>query len=222
MTAVAPTPLLLRWQGVLAHQRNGWLGEHLELVAGLVLCGLMAWLPQITRAGLSLLIFACGLLWLIWATLVFAFGLIGLLMGAFAGDAPQNNRRAGRLLSVTLGVFAVTTLLGFVLISRRDSWLDVLGALALTPVHLGDWSDGEIIRAIREGVGRDGRALIRCRILFGPRSVHEGNGRWMFGCCGGRQWPFLRWHNSGRCGGHRLRQHRSGGAKQDARELRRI
>jgi putative inorganic carbon (HCO3(-)) transporter len=58
---------LLRWQGVLAHQRNGWLGQHLELIAGLVLCGLMAWLPQITRAGLSLLIFACGLLWLIWA-----------------------------------------------------------------------------------------------------------------------------------------------------------
>ncbi|MFM9086759.1 MAG: IctB family putative bicarbonate transporter [Cyanobium sp.] len=67
MTAVAPTPLLLRWQGVLAHQRSGWLGQHLEHVAGLVLCGLMAWLPQITRAGLSLLIFACGLLWVIWA-----------------------------------------------------------------------------------------------------------------------------------------------------------
>ena len=30
----------------------------------------------------------------------------------------------------------------------------------LTPAHLSDWSDGEIIRAIREGVGRDGRALL--------------------------------------------------------------
>jgi mono/diheme cytochrome c family protein len=30
----------------------------------------------------------------------------------------------------------------------------------LTPVHLGDWSDGEIIRAIREGVHRDGRSLL--------------------------------------------------------------
>ncbi len=67
MTAVAPTPLLLRWQGLLAHQRSGWLGEHLELIAGLVLCGLMAWLPQLTRGGLSLLIFASGLLWLLWA-----------------------------------------------------------------------------------------------------------------------------------------------------------
>lgn len=30
----------------------------------------------------------------------------------------------------------------------------------LTPAHLKDWSDGEILRAIREGVGRTGRALI--------------------------------------------------------------
>lgn len=30
----------------------------------------------------------------------------------------------------------------------------------LTPAHLSDWSDGEIIRAIREGVGRDGRSLL--------------------------------------------------------------
>ncbi len=30
----------------------------------------------------------------------------------------------------------------------------------LTPVHLADWSDGEIIRAIREGVHRSGRSLL--------------------------------------------------------------
>lgn len=30
----------------------------------------------------------------------------------------------------------------------------------LTPAHLNRWSDGEIVRAIREGVGQDGRALI--------------------------------------------------------------
>jgi mono/diheme cytochrome c family protein len=30
----------------------------------------------------------------------------------------------------------------------------------LTPTHLADWSDGEIVRAIREGVGREGRSLI--------------------------------------------------------------
>ena len=80
MTAVAPTPLLLRWQGVLAHQRVGWLGEHLELVSGLVLCALMAWLPQISRGGLSLLIFACGLLWVLWALRTRPRGL-GLING---------------------------------------------------------------------------------------------------------------------------------------------
>lgn len=30
----------------------------------------------------------------------------------------------------------------------------------LTPTHLGDWTDGEIIRAIREGVHKDGRSLL--------------------------------------------------------------
>ncbi len=67
MTAVAPSPLLLRWQGVLAQQRVGWLGRNLELIAGLMLCALMAWLPQISRGGLTLLITASGLLWLVWA-----------------------------------------------------------------------------------------------------------------------------------------------------------
>ncbi|MFN9622001.1 MAG: IctB family putative bicarbonate transporter [Cyanobacteriota bacterium] len=67
MTAVAPPPLVLRWQGLLAQQRVGWLAQHLELIAGLMLCALMAWLPQITRGGLTLLITASGLLWVVWS-----------------------------------------------------------------------------------------------------------------------------------------------------------
>jgi mono/diheme cytochrome c family protein len=38
--------------------------------------------------------------------------------------------------------------------------IGTLWAPNLTPAHLGEWSDGEIIRAIREGVGRDGRSLL--------------------------------------------------------------
>jgi cytochrome c553 len=38
--------------------------------------------------------------------------------------------------------------------------IGTLYAPNLTPAHLNGWSDGEIIRAIREGVGRDGRSLI--------------------------------------------------------------
>jgi cytochrome c553 len=41
-----------------------------------------------------------------------------------------------------------------------DSPLGTIYAANLTPVHLQDWSDGEIIRAIREGVSKSGRALL--------------------------------------------------------------
>lgn len=38
--------------------------------------------------------------------------------------------------------------------------IGVFHAPNLTPVHLHDWSDGEVIRAIREGVHRSGRSLL--------------------------------------------------------------
>lgn len=38
--------------------------------------------------------------------------------------------------------------------------IGTLYAPSLTPAHFKDWSDGEIIRAIREGVSKDGRSLI--------------------------------------------------------------
>jgi putative inorganic carbon (HCO3(-)) transporter len=59
------TPFLLRWQGVLQHAPSGPLGRQLTSVAGLVLCALMAGLPLVTRIGLSLLVLASGLLWLL-------------------------------------------------------------------------------------------------------------------------------------------------------------
>ncbi len=62
-----PTPWLLRWQGLLAGRSAGPLARHLPVVAGLVLCALMAGLPLVTRGGLSLLIAACGLLWILWS-----------------------------------------------------------------------------------------------------------------------------------------------------------
>ena len=69
MQSSLPTspPLLLRWQGLLAGWSGGWLARHLPLLAGWVLVCLMAFLPVVTRAGLSLLIAACGLLWLLMA-----------------------------------------------------------------------------------------------------------------------------------------------------------
>jgi putative inorganic carbon (HCO3(-)) transporter len=70
-----PTPWLLRWQGVLAAQPSGPLTDRLPTLAGIVLCALMAGLPLVTRGGLSLLILAAGLLWLIWALHTPAGGL---------------------------------------------------------------------------------------------------------------------------------------------------
>ena len=62
-----PSPWLLRWQGVLASLPAGPLTNQLPLLSGVVLCALMAGLPLVTRSGLSLLILAAGLLWLLWA-----------------------------------------------------------------------------------------------------------------------------------------------------------
>jgi len=70
-----PTPWLLRWQGVLAGEPSGPLTGRLPALAGIVLCALMAGLPLVTRGGLSLLILAAGLLWLIWALRTPAGGL---------------------------------------------------------------------------------------------------------------------------------------------------
>jgi putative inorganic carbon (HCO3(-)) transporter len=75
LPTTAPTPLLLRWQGLLAATAPGRLESRLPLLAGLVLCALMAGLPLVTRGGLSLLIAACGLLWLLWALRTKAEGL---------------------------------------------------------------------------------------------------------------------------------------------------
>ncbi len=65
--APAPTPWLLRWQGLLAGGSGGPLAQRLPLISGVVLCALMAGLPLVTRDGLSLLITASGLLWVLWA-----------------------------------------------------------------------------------------------------------------------------------------------------------
>ena len=74
------TPWLLRWQGILGDASEGPLGSRLSLIAGSVLCVLLAAMPFVTRAGLSLLILASGLLWLIWS-LCLPAGRIGRISG---------------------------------------------------------------------------------------------------------------------------------------------
>ncbi|MGA0997150.1 MAG: IctB family putative bicarbonate transporter [Vulcanococcus sp.] len=74
------TPWLLRWQGILGDASEGPLGSRLSLIAGSVLCVLLAAMPFVTRAGLSLLILASGLLWLMWS-LCLPAGRIGRISG---------------------------------------------------------------------------------------------------------------------------------------------
>ena len=74
------TPWLLRWQGILGDASDGPLGSRLSLIAGSVLCVLLAAMPFVTRAGLSLLILASGLLWLVWS-LCLPAGRIGRISG---------------------------------------------------------------------------------------------------------------------------------------------
>jgi putative inorganic carbon (HCO3(-)) transporter len=77
---VPSTPWLLRWQGLLAGSASGPISSRFSLLAGLVLCALMAGLPLVTRGGLSLLILSAGLLWLLWALCTPA-GRIGGISG---------------------------------------------------------------------------------------------------------------------------------------------
>jgi putative inorganic carbon (HCO3(-)) transporter len=63
----SPQPLLLRWQGLLAETPDGPISARLVPISGVVLCILMGGLALVTRSGLSLLILACGLLWLLLA-----------------------------------------------------------------------------------------------------------------------------------------------------------
>ena len=80
LAPVPSTPWLLRWQGLLAGSASGPISSRFSLLAGLVLCALMAGLPLVTRGGLSLLILSAGLLWLLWVLCTPA-GRIGGISG---------------------------------------------------------------------------------------------------------------------------------------------
>jgi len=133
-----PPPLLLRWQGLLASWSGGWLAQHLPLLAGWVLAALLAFLPLVTRSGLSLLIAACGLLWLLWA-LVTPAGRLGainlwllLVLGlalVATGFSPVPLAACKGLLKLLsyLGVYALMRQL----LAHQPRWWDRLTAALL-------------------------------------------------------------------------------------------
>ena len=136
--SLSSPPLLLRWQGMLAEAPAGWLTHHLPLLSGWVLCALMAGLPFVTRSGLSLLVFASGLLWLLWAlrTPPGAIGPInGWLMVVLAvavmatGCSPVPMAAVKGLLKlvVYLGVYALAAQL----LRQAPPWWDRIVAALL-------------------------------------------------------------------------------------------
>jgi mono/diheme cytochrome c family protein len=115
----------------------------------------------VTLGGLLTLAFA-------FVTVVSGIGLYRLQarhpnpVPALQVSASPDLARGERLSNLCAGCHSTTTMLP--LDGASDSFLGPLGALYppnLTPAGtIRDWSDGEVVRAIREGVGRDGRGLI--------------------------------------------------------------
>jgi putative inorganic carbon (HCO3(-)) transporter len=136
-SAPTPIPWLLRWQGMLADRDDGVLAARLPLIAGGVLCALMAGLPLVSREGLSLLISASGLLWVLWALRAPAGGIAplnGWLLAILAvmvlatGFSPVPVAAAKGLLKLVsyLGVYALMRQL---LAAAPAWWNRILAAL---------------------------------------------------------------------------------------------
>ena len=187
LSPAAPTPLLLRWQGLLAGSPAGSITQHLPLISGLVLCALLAGLPLVTRAGLSLLIAACGLLWVLWAlrTTPGQIGPINLALLAVlavallaTGFSPVPVAAAKGLMKLTsyLGVYALMRQL----LASSPLWWDRLVAALLVgqlftsvigirqlyaePSQLARWSDNN---SVAEGTVRIYSTLDNPNLLGG-------------------------------------------------------
>jgi len=165
------SPWLLRWQGILGQASEGPLGSQLTWIAGGVLCVLLAAMPFVTRAGLSLLILASGLLWLVWS-LALPAGRIGRISGwlllmlgiavlatGFSPVTPAAFKGLLKLISY-LGVYALMRQL----LDQAPRWWDRLVAALLAGELLSS------VLAIRQLYG-DTSELAR---WADPNSVADG------------------------------------------------
>jgi putative inorganic carbon (HCO3(-)) transporter len=184
--SVSP-PLLLRWQGLLASWSGGWLAQHLPLLAGWVLAALLAFLPLVTRSGLSLLIAACGLLWLLWALVTPAgrLGAINLWLLLVLGLALVATGFSPVPLAACKGLLKLLSYLGVYALMRQllaaaPQWWDRLTAALLAgelltsvigirqlyggPGALARWSDAN---SVAEGTVRIYSTLDNPNLLGG-------------------------------------------------------
>ena len=134
--ASAPTPWLLRWQGLLPG--SAAQQKRLSDLAGIVLILLMAGLPVLTRAGLGLIVLACGALWVLWSLTrtpahigsISGWLLLFLAVAVLAtGLSPVPSAAAKGLLKLIsyLGVYALMRQL----LSVGPQWWDRLVAALL-------------------------------------------------------------------------------------------
>ncbi len=166
-----PVPLLLRWQGLLAAAPAGPLSGRLTTVAGVVLCALLAGLPLVTRSGLSLLILASGLLWIVWAlrTPPSRIGAISGWLLALLAVMVMATGFSPVPLAALKGLFKLLSYLGVYALMRQllasaPAWWDRLVAALLA---------GQLVTAvigIRQLYG-DASALAR---WSDPNSVAQG------------------------------------------------
>ena len=134
--AEAAVPWLLRWQGLLPGSEAQ--RKRLSELSGIVLILLMAGLPVLTRAGLGLIVLACGALWLLWS-LTLTPARIGAISGWLllflavavlaTGVSPVPTAAAKGLLKLIsyLGVYALMRQL----LQVRPEWWDRLVAALL-------------------------------------------------------------------------------------------
>jgi mono/diheme cytochrome c family protein len=76
---------------------------------------------------------------------------------------PENIAQGERLVNICKGCHAADfepPLEGQDFAADFPMPIGTLYAPNLTPIHLGEWSDGELIRTIREGVHRSGRTIV--------------------------------------------------------------
>jgi cytochrome c553 len=141
--------LMLLW-GILAVRALG------ASVLALKLTGLLVW-------GMLTLLFG----------LVLVFGVLGFtkintIYDNPAADitvagTPEQLARGQQLAQLCMGCHSPDNefpMIGQNFFEAGGPPIGVLYGSNLTPVHINSWSDGELIRAIREGVHQDGRSLV--------------------------------------------------------------
>lgn len=124
--------------------------------------------PGIRRAGTFLAVVIT-----LFFVAVVALGLTGFaklstqydnpIMEVTVAGTPGQIERGRKLVQICVGCHSPDTelpLIGLNFFEAGGPPIGNLYAPNLTPIHIASWSDGELIRAIREGVHKSGRSLL--------------------------------------------------------------